>query len=80
MRGRSDVIEFYKVNFKNMNTKKIDKSYKIWSQYGLIPKPGKISASFEKLEENTEYEVIVTAFNAYGKSSINALRGKFITK
>ena len=80
VKGHREVIEFYKADFKNMNTNKIDKSYKIWSQYGLIPQPKKITAEFKDLKENTEYEVTVTAFNAYGKSSTSTLKAKFITK
>ena len=80
VRGGKDIIEYYKVDFKNVETGEMEKSYKIWSQYVFIPEIKRIKSKFKNLKEDTEYEVLVTAFNAYGKSSINALQAKFKTK
>lgn len=80
VRSRKDIIEYYKVDFKNVETGEIEKSCKIWSQYAFIPEIKRTKSKFKNLKKNTEYEVLVTAFNAYGKSSINALQAKFKTK
>ena len=80
VRGRNDVIEYYKIEFKNTENGTIEVRYKVWAQYAFIPKKKKIMVKCDGLKENSEYEVIVTAYNAYDKSSINTLSRKFKTK
>lgn len=75
-----DIIYSYKYDFKNLKTEEIEKSYKISSQFYLLPPPEFIVQNFEGLSSETEYEVRVTAYNAYGKKSSNELIGKFETK
>ncbi|MDS0528154.1 metallophosphoesterase [Clostridium sp. SHJSY1] len=75
-----DIVYSYKYDFKNVKTGEIDKSYKISSEFYLIPTPEFIIQKFEGLNPNTQYEVIVTAYNAYGKRSYNKLSGIFQTE
>ncbi|MBD7911684.1 metallophosphoesterase family protein [Clostridium cibarium] len=75
-----DIVYSYKYDFRNRKTGEIEKTYKVSSQFYLIPMPQVLSQEFEKLNSETEYEVIITAINAYGIESSNSVGGMFKTK
>jgi predicted MPP superfamily phosphohydrolase len=75
-----DIIYSYKYDFINTGTGEIEKSYKISSEFYLLPMPDVVVQKFEELNPETEYKVIVTAFNAYGIESSNTIGEVFKTK
>lgn len=74
-----DIVHSYKYDFINKATNEVDKSFKTWSNYYLLPMPATISQIANGLKANTEYELRIYAINAYGKMSEGYISNTFKT-
>ncbi|MGL4772596.1 MAG: metallophosphoesterase family protein, partial [Clostridium sp.] len=77
--NNDEIVHSYKYDFINKATGKLEKSYKIWSEFYFLPMSKTLTQSFSGLKEGVEYEVVVTAFNSYMKESSNVLTSYFKT-
>lgn len=77
--NNDEIVNSYKYDFINKKTGRVDKSYKIWSEYYFLPMSETLTQTFSSLESGTEYEVVVTAFNSYNKASSNTISTSFTT-
>lgn len=78
--NNDDIVQSYRFDFINNSTNEVDKSYKIWSEFYILPTPGTITQDFTGLTPGTQYTVKVTAINAYGKESTNTISADFKTE
>lgn len=74
-----DIVHSYKYDFINKETNEVDRTFKTWSNYYLLPMPATISQVANGLKANTEYELRIYAINAYGKMSEGYISNTFKT-
>lgn len=77
--NNDEIVHSYRFDFINKATGEVDSSQKIWSEYYFIPMSETLTQSFQGLKSGTEYEVKVTALNAYGLESTNTISTTFTT-
>lgn len=78
--NHDEIVHSYKYDFINKKTGKVDKSYKIWSEYYFLPMSNKLTQDFSGLKPGTEYEVVVTGLSSYKKATSNPIRASFKTE
>jgi len=74
-----DIVHSYKFDFIDKKTGDISYSFKVWSEFYFLPRKDYLVQEFNQLKPDTDYEIVVNAYNAYGKVSINQLRASFKT-
>ncbi len=77
--NNDEIVHSYRFDFINKATGEVDSSQKIWSEYYFLPMSETLTESFQGLKSGTEYEVKVTALNAYGLESTNTISTTFTT-
>ena len=77
--NNDEIVHSYKFDFINKKTGKIDKTHKIWSEYYFLPMEDTLTQTFTGLKVGTEYDVVVTALNAFKKTSTNTISTSFTT-
>lgn len=77
--NNDEIVHSYRFDFINKATGEIDSSQKIWSEFYFLPMSETLTESFQGLKAGTEYEVKVTALNAYGLESTNTISTTFTT-
>ncbi|MGL5617211.1 MAG: LamG-like jellyroll fold domain-containing protein [Sarcina sp.] len=77
--NHDEIVHSYKFDFTEKRTGKLQKSYKIWSEYYFLPTSEKLTQNFDGLKAGNEYELTVTAINSYGKTSNETLKTAFKT-
>ena len=74
-----DIVHSYKYEFINKATNEVDRTFRTWSNYYLLPMPETISQVATNLKANTEYELRIYAINAYNKISDDYISTTFTT-
>lgn len=74
-----DIVHSYRYDFINTKTGNVDKTFKTWSNYYLLPMPETMEQTAPDLEPGTSYEVQIHAINAYQQVSENYLSANFTT-
>jgi len=69
-----DIVHSYKFDFIDKKTGYILNSFKVWSEFYILPSKDYLVQKFKDLKEGTEYEIVVNAYNAYAKMSTNNIR------
>lgn len=77
--NQDQIVHSYKYDFTNKTTGKIEKSYKIWSEYYFLPMSKTLTQEFSGLKPGIEYEVSVTGLNSYKKPTTNVISTSFKT-
>ncbi|MGL5084200.1 MAG: hypothetical protein ACRC68_00490, partial [Clostridium sp.] len=77
--NHDQIVHSYKYDFINKKTGKVEKSYKIWSEYYFLPMASTLTQKFTGLKPGIEYEVTVTGLNSYKKPTINVISTSFKT-
>lgn len=75
-----DIIHSYKFDFIDKKTGDISYSFKVWSEFYFLPRKNYLVQEFNELKEDTYYDIVVWAYNAYGKVSTNSVRASFKTR
>ncbi|MGL5084156.1 MAG: hypothetical protein ACRC68_00255, partial [Clostridium sp.] len=77
--NQDNIVHSYKYDFINKKTGKIEKTYKIWSEFYFLEVANTLTQKFTGLREDNEYEVLVTGLNSYKKPSKNIISTTFKT-
>lgn len=77
--NQDQIVHSYKYDFTNKKTGKVEKSYKIWSEYYFLPMSNTLTQKFTGLKPGNEYEVSVTGLNSYKKPTTNIISTSFKT-
>ncbi|MGL5353192.1 MAG: metallophosphoesterase [Clostridium sp.] len=77
--NQDQIVHSYKYDFTNKKTGKVEKSYKIWSEYYFLPMASTLTQKFTGLKPGIEYEVSVTGLNSYKKPTTNIISSTFKT-
>ncbi|MGL5353191.1 MAG: hypothetical protein ACRDA5_07680, partial [Clostridium sp.] len=77
--NKEQIVHSYKYDFINKKTGKVEKSYKIWSEFYFLPMANTLTQKFKGLKPGLEYEVLVTGLNSYKKPTINVISTTFET-
>lgn len=77
--GIDDIVHSYKFDFIDKKTGDISYSFKVWSKFYILPREDYLVQEFNQLKADTDYEIVVSAYNAYGKVSTNQVRAAFKT-
>lgn len=75
-----DIVHSYKFDFIDKKTGEISNSFKVWSEFYILPREDCLIQQFNQLKADTDYEIVVMAYNAYGKVSTNQVSASFKTK
>lgn len=74
-----DIVHSYKFDFIDKKTGDISYSFKVWSEFYFLPRKDYLVQEFNQLKPDTDYDIVVWAYNAYGKVSTNQVRASFKT-
>ncbi|KNF08955.1 putative phosphohydrolase [Gottschalkia purinilytica] len=74
-----DLVHSYKVQAINKITGKIDKEFLAFSEFYFDPVLEKLSFNISSLKADTDYDIVITAIESFGKESEIPLKATFKT-